>query len=751
MARNLQLALALVAKDGASKTLRQTMQGIQAQTKSNQKVDDDLAKSRQQNSTTAIRASRSLQDEYRRASSARSTLGIRSERDIQREIQQTMAAYNRLTRTGMLSANEQSRAFRSMSERVRTLRTELNGVSNTMTRFQGMKPIASFAGAVAGGVLAAGAVASQPVTKQMDYQQRLAMMANTAFADKGLESRRTGMKEMDSLIRRSVREGGGTKESAGAALDAMLASGTVDMKSADTLLPLLQKYSTATGASTEDLAQIAIRLKQTFDIKDEDIGKALNMAIASGQAGGFELNDMARWLPTQLAGASNIGMKGLDDLAVLLSLNQASVITAGTKDEAGNNVVNLLGKITSKDASTAASKIIIDGKGIDLPGSLAHNQGKGINGLDAFVGIIDKIVANNPAYKKLDAQLQNTKGSDRRGIMESQARILEGSAVGEMVADRQALLALIAYRSNRQYAKEVKDTANAQRTKVAGETAGDINFSLVSEQAGYKTSQLKNEQEFSEMDSVAPLSNVLGDVSDKLVKYAQEYPELTTAISGATTAIKAMTAAAVTFAGINMLTGGGIKMPGKSVLGKLWQGIRNGTSKLFGGGGASVLAEGASTASGSTAATKGFSWASKAGGKILGKIAAPVALLQGAQDAPLVHIERGDTQARERLQQDNYTSGTERMLDAARARPGLLDVVDEIKSWWSPPTTIGQTATAPLNPATTGVPSYLLPQKEKPQPINITTKVMLDERQIAEAVNEYNGEQFARGSTGGPQ
>ncbi|ECG1391449.1 TPA_asm: phage tail tape measure protein [Salmonella enterica subsp. houtenae serovar 45:g,z51:-] len=730
MARNLQLALSLVAKDGASKALRQTMQGIQAQTKANQKTDSELAKSQQQNTTTAIRASRSLQDEYRRASSARSTLGIRSEREIRREIQQTMAAYSHLTRTGTLSANEQSRAFRSMSERVRTLRTELKGVSNTMTRLQGMKPIASFAGAVAGGAVAAGAVVSQPVTKQMDYQQRLAMMANTAFADEGLESRRTGMKEMDSLIRRSVREGGGTKESAGAALDAMLASGTVNMKSADTLLPLLQKYSTSTGASTEDLAQIAIRLKQTFDIKDEDIGKALNMAIASGQAGGFELNDMARWLPTQLAGASNIGMKGLDDLAVLLSLNQASVITAGTKDEAGNNVVNLLGKITSKDAATAASKISIDGKGIDLPGSLAHNQGKGINGLDAFVGIIDKIVANNPAYKKLDAQLQNAKGSERRGIMESQARILEGSAVGEMVADRQALLALIAYRSNRQYAKEVKDTANAQRTKNAGETAGDINFALVSEQAGYKTSQLKNEREFSEMDSVAPLSNALGDISDKLIKYAQEYPELTTAISGATTAIKAMTAAAVAFAGINLLTGGGIKIPGRggtggitppsgSTMGKLWNGLTGST------------------------------------GRILGKVAAPLALYQGMQDAPLIHVERGDADARARLKEGNYSSSEARMLDAVKARPGLLDAVDEIaggiKSWWSPPTTIGQTATAPLNPATTGVPSYLLPQKEKPQPINITSKLMLDGREIASVVNEYNGEQFARGSTGGPQ
>ncbi|BCL49800.1 MULTISPECIES: phage tail tape measure protein [Citrobacter] len=751
MARNLQVALSLIARDGGSKAIRQAMQGILNQTKVNQKADDEQAKSQQRNTNTSIRASRSLQDEYRRASQARSTLGIRSERDIQREIRQTMAAYNRLTRTGTLSANEQSRAFQAMSSRVRQLRTELSAVNTGVAR---MKTIGATVGAVAGGVTAAGMVVAQPVSRQMSYQERLAMMANTAYADQGLEGRRAGMKDMDSLIRRSVREGGGTKESAAAALDAMLASGTVDMKSAGTLLPMLQKYSTATGASTEDLSQIAIRLKQTFDIKDEDIGKALNMAIASGQAGGFELADMAKWLPQQLAAASNVGMKGLDDLAVLLSLNQASVITAGTKDEAGNNVVNLLGKITSKDAATSASKISVSGsgKGIDLPGSLAQSQGKGINGLDAFVGIIDKIVASNPAYKKLDAQLKNAQGSERRGIMESQARILEGSAVGEMVADRQALMALIAYRSNRQYAREVKDAANAQRTKAEGETAGDLNFGLMSEQAGFKVNQLKNEREFSEMDAVKPLSDALGDVSDKLVRYAQEYPELTTAVSGATTAIKAMTAAAVAFAGLSILTGGGgIKAPGKSVLGRLWQRIRGGVEKVPGSSGASLAGEAAATA-GNATATKGLSWALKAGGKLLGRAAPPLMLYQGAQDAPLIPVKRGDAQARERLEKNDYSSDETRMLDAVKARPGLLDVFDELKSWWSPPTTIGQSAETPFNPATTGVPSYLLPQqKEKPQPVSITTNLMLDGRVLAQVVNEYNGEQSVRGSTGGMQ
>ena len=89
MARNLQLALSLLARDGASKVLKQAMQDIIKQTRATQKAGDEQAKSQQQNTSSAIRASRTLQDEYRRASSARSSLGIRSEREIRREIQQT--------------------------------------------------------------------------------------------------------------------------------------------------------------------------------------------------------------------------------------------------------------------------------------------------------------------------------------------------------------------------------------------------------------------------------------------------------------------------------------------------------------------------------------------------------------------------------------------------------------------------------------------------------------------------------------
>ena len=80
----------------------------------------------------------------------------------------------------------------------------------------------------------------------------------------------------------------------------------------------------------------------------------MNMAMSAGQAGGFELKDMAKWLPQQMAAASMSGMSGRAGFAKLAALNQAAMITAGNKEEAGNNVVNLLGKINSNDTAADA-------------------------------------------------------------------------------------------------------------------------------------------------------------------------------------------------------------------------------------------------------------------------------------------------------------------------------------------------------------------------------------------------------------
>lgn len=715
--RALQLAMTLMAKDQGSKVLRQTLADILKQTNANKKAEEEAARVREQSAQSGIRASRTLQQENQRAANARSVLGIRAERDIQREIAQTQAAYNRLLRTGTLTANEQTRAFRAMTNQVAQLRTELNGAGQSMSRMERARMWGGNVTAFAGGIAAAGAIVAPSVSNQMNYEQRLASMANTAFADDNVAGRRVGMQSMDKLIRRAVAVGGGNKESAAETLEALLASGSITYDSAEKLLPTLQKYSTASGASSVDLATIAIRLKQSFGITDEQIPTALNMAIKSGQLGSFELKDQAKWLPQQLAAGNALGMRGLGDLAVLLGINQASAITAGSTDEAGNNVVNLLAKINSQDAATSAGKIVYNGKLIDLSGSLVAARGKGINALDAFSGIVDKIVSNNPAYQKLEKQLSSTSdGSNRREIMESQAKLLEGSAVGKIIADRQVLMALIAYRANRNYMKDVITGVNKERDLPAGQMSGDVNFELMEGTNRFKLNQLNNTRDFAQMDSIQPLSDVLGKLSGELNDYAGAYPGLTKALAGAETAIKAMTAAAWAFAGIKFLSSAG----------------------------AAATASGSATSAGAGAASRIPGWAGRLG-LIGGRVLAPFALWQGAEAAPLVQVSRGDAEARARLEKGNYPNEQARMLDALKSRPGLMDAWDEVKAWWASPSNISIPQSANGYP----VPPFAQ-QPAQQTPINITTQLQVDGRVLAEVVNEANGQSAARGPQGGP-
>ncbi len=286
---------------------------------------------------------------------------------------------------------------------------------------------------------------------------------------------------------------------------------------------------------------------------------------------------------------------------------------------------------------------------------MADQRFSGVNTSDAFTNAVSGIVSADPRVKKLRAQATKFKGTDKEKDILASLDIIVSSITSKIVADQQASTALKTSIMKKDF---IKEQISGTRDSVG---AGAASYDVISSTNDFKSQQFESEKMFSEQDAMKPVADLYGDLTSKLSDYAKEYPELTTAISGATTGIKAMTAAAVAFAGLNFLTGGGIKMPGSP------------------GGGVP-------TAGGSAL---GRAWSVIRGGA--GKVLAPLALYQGMQDAPLVHVERGDADARARLKVDNYSSESARMLDAVKARPGLLDVVDEVKSWWSSPATMGKT------------------------------------------------------------
>lgn len=721
MARDFKLSMSLNLKDNASKLLASLLKEGTKQASEAEKATKRQSEEQQKSTKAAISLERTRAAELRRNARAREALGISSEQTIRRQIDQTIAAYNRLTRAGVMSATEQSRAFNQMRSRVAALRSELQGV----TRLERARQTGRNVMTVAGGVAAAGAALVQPIRKQMSYSERLTEMTNTAFSDQDIAGRTAGMQRLDKLIRQNVQSSGLSKEGVMDAANELLANGLSE-KEVNALLPSITRSASAGKTDPVQLAKIATSALQSFKIPKEQMGRAMDMILAAGQAGGFEQSDMAKWLPAQMAAGSNIGMSGLDGLKKILGLNEVSVTTAGSKDEAGNNVVNLLAKIGSQDAARAAARIRINGKGIDLPGTLAKARENGMDPLQAFAGVINKVVGQDKRYQKLQKELEKLPKGDKTGrdkTLDAMLAILKGAGLGKIVADRQALMALTAYMNGGDYVKRVNTEIEKQQYRKPGEkSATDLNFEFNSQQPWYKADQAKNAWDFAQMDAVKGPAHLVGTFAGGLADAAEKLPGLATAVAGATTAIQAMTQAAWAMAGLKLL------------------------SSLTGGAAKTVTTAATTTAEGGwlsrTTGTAGRGLL----GRVLGKLFAPIAAYEGVEDEPLIQVERAKDK-RARVEAAGYK------LPEGFSSPGLLDVWDE---WF------GKNAPARDTVAPSQVLSVTDPRRHisglgsnqypsQPQKIELNNKTVLevDGQTLAEVVNRYNVQDAARGTGAG--
>lgn len=548
---NMDLSLTLKAKDYASGVIKSVENSVSKSTK-------NIENQAQRSATTQQRAVRQTaqvtEQSYRQiqqAASNREMLGVRSERSIQNEIMRTRAAYDQLKRSGIASGRELDRAAVATKRRIAELNAEMGKVSMG----QRLGNIGRGIAGLAAGATAAGMVLAQPMKKQMDYDRSLAMTANTAFAERDAAGRIAGKAELNNAVKSAVEIGGGTKEDALGALDTMLASGAVKAETAMKLLPTLQKGATATGASTDDLAKIAISAMQQFGIGEDQIGEVLDKAVAAGQAGNFELADMARWLPQQMAAAKSAGLSGMSGFEALLVANQQARVTAGTSDEAGNNLVNLLAKLTSKETNDRFEKLKIKGKdgkehGVDFISSMEAQKKKGKNSIEAFMSIMDQVIGQDDKYRELQKKLKGAKKEDQAKLLDEMTNLVEGTAIGQIISDRQALMALLGIRNNVSLGKEVKESLDKS------EGAVDTSHAVIKDTNSYKTEDAKNNVDFAQMEGMKGFNDALGDVSVKIAEYAKAYPDLTGKIVTAGTVVAALSAAAITAAGSLRLLGG---------------------------------------------------------------------------------------------------------------------------------------------------------------------------------------------------
>lgn len=639
----MKLSLVLEGKDkSASSALKNLKSGIKDATTT---ASAEAKKA----GTEQLRVIRTIDRENRQAAGARSRLGMRSEQEIQREISRTRQAYQTLVNSGKASQSELQRAARMTRDRVR----ELNAEMGKTTKLANLSKWGKAAGTMAAGVYGAVRTLKEPIQQRRDFDLNLAYAANTAYSDRDVKGRIAGKQDLYNTVKQTVSSNGGSRDQALEALNAMIASGVVEIDVAKKLLPVIQRTSVASGTDSGEIAQIAISAMQQYQIKPEEVKLALDKAMAAGQAGQFELTDMAKWLPKAMAATANGGMNGLKDFDILLRALQQSRITAGGADEGGNNFVNLAAKITSSDAVNRfarAEYVDKNGKrhrGINLAQSLLKHKEQGENTLDAFMHIVDEYMTSNKQYQQLQAKINAaTNDTEKKQLLEKQASILGGTAVGELVADRQALMALLAIKNNKSFGDDVmKELQNAKGTI-------DTAHAVIQDTTYAKQQNFNNTKEFGAMESLRGLDGTLGDVNQKLADYGNQYPTLGKMIGGTSVAFNALTTAAMAAAGaLGLLSlgslgkgkaGGGGKIGGKGGrFGGLFKGknteVKAGAGRVAGANAGKLatntekVARNAATLGKYTdkvsKVVKGAGVAAKGAGQVAGRLGAPVTVV----------------------------------------------------------------------------------------------------------------------------
>lgn len=571
MSRDFRLSMGLDFQDNASRDMARVLRdgvkqvtdatrAAERQGETQKKAATDATQAEKQHADTLrkdgrenISASRRQVGEYRRSARAREALSIRSERAIQREIDRTIAAYNRLSRSGTLTAREQSRAYTAMKNQV----AALNGEMGNLTRLERVRMTGGQIGAIAGGITAAALPFMAPVRNQMAYEHSQANLANTAFYQQDAEGRLARLPELNALIHDAIVQGGGTKDTAQAATGRLL--NTFSFDEIKERLPFLQQVSSGTGVSGETMGDIANALRRHLGVDSaDDLKRAVNMMVASGQAGGVELADIARILPGQLEQAGRAGLRGLDGLAQLLSADQVSLTTSGNVDEAGAQVNALLQRIYGNRAEMAAQRIKIGGKGIDLRGTLAQAQLHGMSPLDALVGLSDRIIDKDPKIRALRRKLNSGNLSDSEAASTRDAlQTMENGWLTKLLGDPFSVRAMVALRNQRQARADNLTLTQRQRDLPDGQGAAEVNFQTISSTSDFKTDQAKSLRELSQMDAMKPVADAAGKFAGVVSEFNQKFPGLSQAAESASLAIQSMTAAAVTFAGLKLLLGKG--------------------------------------------------------------------------------------------------------------------------------------------------------------------------------------------------
>jgi TP901 family phage tail tape measure protein len=166
--------------------------------------------------------------------------------------------------------------------------------------------------------------------------------------------------------------------------EAMAAQGK-SMRDIRQQMPAIARAAQAAGADVNDIANAAGAVGDQMKIAGDRMQAAFDIMIEGGNAGKFELKDMARYLPSLAPLAASVGMAGEEGLQRLVATAQVVRNQTGTAEEAAASLQNIFAKMETDETVKRFKEF-----GIDLPKAMAKARKEGKDLLTVFTGLADK-------------------------------------------------------------------------------------------------------------------------------------------------------------------------------------------------------------------------------------------------------------------------------------------------------------------------------------------------------------------------
>ncbi|MDP9653633.1 UNVERIFIED_ORG: TP901 family phage tail tape measure protein [Pseudomonas putida] len=238
-----------------------------------------------------------------------------------------------------------------------------------------------------------------------------------------------------------------------------LVGGGMDLTEALKYAPVAAKFAVGQGASGADTAKMILAMQNNAKITDaQKMEQALASVALLGQQGSFEAADMAKWFPELLAQMASTGITGQEAVTQLGAMLQVQIKSAGSADEAANNLKNWVAKIGSEETVKGYADA-----GIDYQGSMNAAIGKGMSTFEASFELARRYVEKTDPKKAKQLNQGLTQISQETDPAKAQAMADALAATlrtGDLFADMQVKTALMAYTQNKKFYADLKKGAS---------------------------------------------------------------------------------------------------------------------------------------------------------------------------------------------------------------------------------------------------------------------------------------------------